>query len=593
MAALGYRQLDRTKRSTRLLSVTPDDPEDQIRCQLTHADLAEHPSFIALSYTWDQGGGLVEIDCCGTTIQVGKNLRNFLYRFRIWDAGRGIRLWIDALCMSLPRCGKNQANLFLEGINQNDIRERNHQVTQMRALYLTATSTIAWLGETNRNTGMNYAAMYLTRSRLTDDKTRRALIDVLNRPYWSRVWVIQEFLLPSHLDVWWDSYRIKASDLRQVVWTLAELPSNSPRAIPRYPSIWNTPGKILLHYRESYQRMRNPDHKNTSHAFQEMLRLRSLLHSFSASQCTVTHDGLYALLGVASDATDSSHPILPDYNKSLEELFLDLVRNQYGAELEHVGDMWDFVNLLCNLLRLSPDDVKTFTFMRTWGIKRDMRPVDCRLHAAVPFDWKGYIYFKTSSEKGLEETIAALGRDSGCLAALEDYLECCRHGDNPGKGTIKEILRKPFAAGGDVPIWHWTNMFSLAKRQSENHIDRHKILHKVARKPNFAQRDLVENISLEGWAAFSGQIRKNNDFMAENNIVGITRTPEILIGHDRIKIASYRWFGRFGAAVLMTRQKGWASAMCHQCRKPKQSRIIGTAFIYEQNSFYIRQRQQF
>ena len=99
MEALGYTQLDRSKKTIRLLTVTPGDPDDQIQCQLTHADLDERPSFIALSYTWDQGGGHDEIECGGRTIQIGRNLRKFLHRFRIWDEGRGSRLWIDALCM--------------------------------------------------------------------------------------------------------------------------------------------------------------------------------------------------------------------------------------------------------------------------------------------------------------------------------------------------------------------------------------------------------------------------------------------------------------------------------------------------------------
>jgi len=103
MAALGYTQLDRSKKAIRLLTVAPGDPEEQIRCELTHADLDEQPSFIALSYTWDQAGGKDEIECCGTAIQVGKNLRNFLHCFRIWDEGRGSRLWIDALCMCYMR----------------------------------------------------------------------------------------------------------------------------------------------------------------------------------------------------------------------------------------------------------------------------------------------------------------------------------------------------------------------------------------------------------------------------------------------------------------------------------------------------------
>jgi hypothetical protein len=108
MAVPSYERLDRTKKSIRLLTVAPGDSSDQIRCELTHADLDECPSFIALSYTWDQGGGYDKIQCCGTTVKVGNNLWSFLHRFRIWDEGRGNRLWIDALCMSLLQYGRRQ-----------------------------------------------------------------------------------------------------------------------------------------------------------------------------------------------------------------------------------------------------------------------------------------------------------------------------------------------------------------------------------------------------------------------------------------------------------------------------------------------------
>lgn len=98
MSALLYEPLDPTRKSVRLIEVLPGTTGDSIRCQLTHADLDDRPSYIALSYTWDHNE-YESIECSGAPFRVGRNLWNFLHRFREWDAARGTRLWVDAICM--------------------------------------------------------------------------------------------------------------------------------------------------------------------------------------------------------------------------------------------------------------------------------------------------------------------------------------------------------------------------------------------------------------------------------------------------------------------------------------------------------------
>lgn len=98
MTALLYDSLDKSKKTIRLLHVLPGEPDDLVRCKLEHVDLDDCPSYVALSYTRNQGGGQEELELCKVKIQVGKNLLQFLRRFRIWDSDRGTRIWIDALC---------------------------------------------------------------------------------------------------------------------------------------------------------------------------------------------------------------------------------------------------------------------------------------------------------------------------------------------------------------------------------------------------------------------------------------------------------------------------------------------------------------
>ncbi|KAF2828878.1 HET-domain-containing protein, partial [Ophiobolus disseminans] len=167
MPALQYTPLDSSKRSTRLLRVEKASGDAEITCELREIDLEDQPQFIALSYTWNTGGGLDSLTCNGTTVQAGKNLCDFLRRFRI---DHELPLWVDALC-----------------IDQENIDERNHQVTQMASIYSSAMFTIAWLGEATGNEDFE--------SRQYGFETRQAMIELLKRPYWCRVWIIQEFLL--------------------------------------------------------------------------------------------------------------------------------------------------------------------------------------------------------------------------------------------------------------------------------------------------------------------------------------------------------------------------------------------------------------
>jgi hypothetical protein len=115
MPALQYQKLDADTESVRLLRVFPGDASDVIRCELEHADLTDRPTFVALSYAWslESGHGYIERD--GMPMQVGKNLLDFLYRFRAHAAGVDTLLWVDAICAhrSVHTRNAQPANFFI------------------------------------------------------------------------------------------------------------------------------------------------------------------------------------------------------------------------------------------------------------------------------------------------------------------------------------------------------------------------------------------------------------------------------------------------------------------------------------------------
>ena len=177
--------------SIRVCVLSPGKPSDQISCRLITLDLEDEPEFEALSYEWRvlehrQG----DISLGGSPYSIGGNLHYALTELRSQDTER--RLWIDALC-----------------INQDDIIERAHQVGLMSRIYGQAQNVLAWLGPPSENSDiamslLDFCAQHAHKIYLPmespdeqnfDKSQPAALLDILERTYWKRVWIIQEIML--------------------------------------------------------------------------------------------------------------------------------------------------------------------------------------------------------------------------------------------------------------------------------------------------------------------------------------------------------------------------------------------------------------
>jgi hypothetical protein len=168
-------------RSIRLLEVHTRPGYDPIRCTLSQHLLDDEPQYIALSYTWNQGGRRRVIECDGMKFEIGENLWHFLCEFRRkqyltrYHSAQADKdkcyLWIDAIC-----------------IDQGNLQERNHQVAQMRDVYTSALSIIVWLGLAVAHEEL---AFLLTRhpDLLQVRDFQVALLSLFNKPYFTRVWV--------------------------------------------------------------------------------------------------------------------------------------------------------------------------------------------------------------------------------------------------------------------------------------------------------------------------------------------------------------------------------------------------------------------
>lgn len=53
---------------------------------------------------------------------------------------------------------------------------------------------------------------------IDDDDAIAALVDIFNRPYWSRIWIIQELLLASVVQFWCGQLTISEPELRRYLY---------------------------------------------------------------------------------------------------------------------------------------------------------------------------------------------------------------------------------------------------------------------------------------------------------------------------------------------------------------------------------------
>ncbi|KAK7962961.1 heterokaryon incompatibility 6 OR allele [Apiospora aurea] len=189
----------------RLLVLEPGVPEDALCCRILHTTHSRNLDYEALSYTWgspatgDEPAPTCLID--GKAMPIRRNLYDALRHLRWRDYERV--LWIDALC-----------------IDQSNVAERNHQVGRMRDIYSNAETVRVWLGLASKTSSiaMSWIDELASRrhrnslgvpGRLSDytpescrrSQTRRwkALLNLLERPYWRRVWIVQEIVLAEKL----------------------------------------------------------------------------------------------------------------------------------------------------------------------------------------------------------------------------------------------------------------------------------------------------------------------------------------------------------------------------------------------------------
>ncbi|KAI1740751.1 heterokaryon incompatibility protein-domain-containing protein [Xylaria scruposa] len=216
-ASISYRShlLDHDD-SFRLVYLEPGQKNDVISVRLENARLSDTPPYEALSYTWGDATQTTTIQISNdlngsksTVHGISLNCYSALQRLRRPDEHRA--LWIDAIC-----------------INQESIVERNHQLGLMATIYAKASEVIVYLGEGDEESD---AAMDIVANTvdpqdryirlfkingiyLQDVAPDNCVVSLFRRPWFSRIWVLQEIANAQRATVYcgskelsWESFR--------------------------------------------------------------------------------------------------------------------------------------------------------------------------------------------------------------------------------------------------------------------------------------------------------------------------------------------------------------------------------------------------
>ena len=212
-----YKKLDPSVQEYRVLLLKPGRKErgrrskkSLIECELLHRQLAQgtHLPFKALSYCWGDPTARYRIKVGGMIHHVTQSLGSFLKRQRD-DSEANQFLWVDAIC-----------------INQDDDHEKSYQLALMRDIYDTATELLIWLGDEEQphSRGLELLGKYdknpddtgFRPARLRHTE-RSDFEEILNRPWFDRLWIVQELLLGAFRNKGDTTYLISGSS--RVLWT--------------------------------------------------------------------------------------------------------------------------------------------------------------------------------------------------------------------------------------------------------------------------------------------------------------------------------------------------------------------------------------
>jgi hypothetical protein len=272
----------------------------------TFSTTEPHPRYTALSYAWSLDQHSAKISW---VIRIGEqylpaldSLRPFVQTLRSGGSLLdGTWWWIDSIC-----------------IDQKNNKEKAEHVRRMQYLYRDAHNVIVWLGEqsedsdcainfihlleeTNR-AGISTAAI---RTMFQEDRYQErwtALKTFFLRRWWTRVWTVQESVIPSSISFWCGLRQVSRDSMFTALYVADRCNSAQFKRSIAFHHAWNRSRAWLLHK------------SGEGFSFSPL----ALAAYFCNNHATDDRDRLYGLIALANE----NHGLEVNYSNTTDEVYI-------------------------------------------------------------------------------------------------------------------------------------------------------------------------------------------------------------------------------------------------------------------------------
>ncbi|KAK4171220.1 heterokaryon incompatibility protein-domain-containing protein [Triangularia setosa] len=271
------------------------------------------PEYNSISYTWslDEATGMTAptLEMEGRQLPILDTIRPF------FDALRGKEIllddtwwWIDSICIDL-----------------SNVQERAQQVQHMQFIYRHAKQVIVWLGQASDDSDLaidfikfihktihRQVTVPEIRAMLQQDHYNaqwRALTGFLSRKWWSRIWTVQEFVVPESVSFWCGMGEASREAVSLSI-CMADICTSA--------GVKENPAFTLANNRRRAWSLYKVGRK------QELtLTLLASAAYFSCMDATDDRDRLYGLIGLAT----AQSSLRVDYTKKAAEVYLQFTKS--------------------------------------------------------------------------------------------------------------------------------------------------------------------------------------------------------------------------------------------------------------------------
>ena len=280
--------------------------------------------YMAISYSWGNPKDRVLVSCNENDLQITRSLHGALWRLR--EKGYTGQIWADAIC-----------------INQQDSIEKTEQIRMMGDVYQKAEQVFIWLGEDEENDELGLVLMSSINALLEEDgpsitgrptpdlssdgpgltqvprECWNGLISLMQRPWFWRAWVVQEYLRACNRVFQCGPFEIPESLISGVSKRF------DAHTGLKYVALINTDSKYRMNDSGSLFgplfEFGDVASGNTS--------LTGLLSRARTLKSTDPKDRLFALVGLSSDTSTD----FIDYTRDFDDLLREVTRKKFQTLL--------------------------------------------------------------------------------------------------------------------------------------------------------------------------------------------------------------------------------------------------------------------